>query len=43
MLIIEDINAYNLIWNFHCYIKKNIKLLKKFINNYKLIIHNNFD
>lgn len=38
-----NINIHSLILNFYWLIKKNVKLLKKLINSYKLLINKNFD
>lgn len=40
MLVIDDMNAYSLIWNLYYQIKKNAKLLKDLIEKFDLFINN---
>lgn len=36
MLIVGDMNMHGLMWNPHCNMRRNAKLLKEFIEKYKL-------
>lgn len=43
ILIVEDINAHNPMWNPHCCQKQNASLFAKLIKTYKLLVNNNID